>query len=125
MNRLFTFTGIGATIGAAAIAGGLGVAFAHDDNPGKNRMMDGGTMQMGMDPAAMQRHMKDVFGDETYARMQEAMTTALGDEGYQQMLTRMATGCSQAGMGMVTPGAGPAPAAPGHSGHHPETPATN
>lgn len=120
MNRFVTLTGIGAAIGAAAIAGGLGVALARGDHDDRHRMMGGAAMQQHMDPAAMQQHMKDALGEEAYSQMQGAMKAALGDDGYQQMLDRMATGCTQPGMGMMTPGSG-APAAPEHSDHHPAT----
>lgn len=111
MNRFVILTGIGAAISAAAIAGGLGVALARGDHDDSHRIMGG---------AAMQQHMKDALGEEAYSQMQGAMKAALGDDGYQQMLDRMATGCTQPGMGMMTPGSG-APAAPEHSGHHPAT----
>ncbi|MBA4181744.1 MAG: hypothetical protein C0506_14235 [Anaerolinea sp.] len=119
MKRLLIIAGIGTALGATAIAGGLSVAAAHDGRDGGQHMGGGAAMQMTMDPAAMQQHMKDILGEETYGRMQDAMKTALGDAGYQEMLDRMATGCAQAGMGMTMPDTG-------HSGHHPAAPpATN
>lgn len=126
MKRILTVTGIGTAIAAAAIAGGFGVALAHGDDDGHKdgeRMTGGMAMQMDMDPAAMQQHMREILGDETYNELQGAMKAALGDEGYQQMLESMATGCAGA-MGMAAPGSGAAPAAPGHPGHHAATPQT-
>ena len=118
MNRLVTIGGIGTAIGVAAIVGGLGVAFADDDDDnGSTEMMDSGAMQMVHDPAVMERHMKDILGEDTYATMHEAMTNALGTTGYEQMLDKMAAGCMADGMGMMTPGAA-APNATGHSAHH-------
>lgn len=125
MKRSLKLTGIGTAIAAAAIAGGFGVALAQDNDDGHNdgqRMTGGMAMQMDMDPAAMQQHMQEILGDETYNELQGAMKSVLGDQGYQQMLERMATGCAGA-MGMTAPGSG-APAAPGHSGHHAATPQT-
>lgn len=120
MNKVITFTGIGAAIAAAAITGGVGVAVAHGGHDGMGDhagMMGGG---MPMDPAAMQQHMKQVMGDDAYQVMQDAMKQTLGEDGYQQMLDRMATGCTD-GMGSMMQGTTGTPSMPGHDAHHPTT----
>lgn len=123
MNRLLALTGTAAAVGTAAILGGLGVALAHDDHPHGQQMMDTALMQMRMDPVTMQQHMKDVLGEAAYSQMESAMKTSLGNDGYERMLDRMATACSREGMGMPSEGSSTAPSAPGHSAHHPSTPA--
>lgn len=108
-------TGIGATIAAAAIAAGVGVAVAHngDGHMDGHTMMSGQMMQM--DPAAMQEHMKQVLGDEAYQKMQDAMKQAFGQEGYQQMLDKMAAGCDPSTMGSMMQGS---TSMPGDEAHH-------
>jgi len=120
MNKVITFTGIGAAIAAAAIGGGVGVAVAHGghDAMGDHAGMMGGSMPM--DPAGMQEHMKQVMGESAYQVMQEAMKQALGEDGYQQMLDRMATGCTGDAASMMQ-GATGTPSLPGHDAHHPTT----
>lgn len=121
MKRLLALTGIGTTIAAAAVAGGVGVALAHggpDDHGDGQHMMGGAAMQMNMDPAAMQQHMKDILGRDTYEQMQGAMKQILGEDGYQQMLERMQSACSTEGMGGTMPGANGQPPDAGHNSHH-------
>lgn len=112
MKKWIGLTGIGATVAAAATAGGLGVALAHD---GHGRM-DGHAMMSGqmmqMDRAGMQEHMSQVLGDDAYQKMQDAMKQALGEDGYQQMFDRMETGCDPATMGAMGQGS---PSMPGHA----------
>lgn len=115
MKNLFAVTGLGAVVAAAAVAGGVGVAFALGgaDDDGSHATMPGMTMQM--DPAAMQSHMRAVLGDDAFETMQEHMLQALGEEGYAGMLARMADGCSAEGMAINRS----ASDSTNHLGHHP------
>ncbi|MCL4242465.1 MAG: hypothetical protein KJ048_14040 [Dehalococcoidia bacterium] len=115
MKRPIAITGLGAVIVAAAVAGGVGVAFAlggGDDADGHGTMT-GMTMQM--DPATMESHMREMMGDDAFETMQEHMLRALGEEGYAGMLDRMADGCSAEGMAMSSSASDPTD----HLGHHP------
>lgn len=121
MKKLIAITGIGTALAAAAIAGGVGVAVAHDDHGDMRNhqaMMDG----TAMDAAGMQDHMRQLLGDETYQKMQDAMQQALGQAGYQKMLDQMTDGCSS---GTTMQGTNGSATMPGHDAHHAATPAAS
>ena len=120
MKRMLAIAGIGTAVSAAAIVGGLGVAFAHDDGHESHQMMGSGAMQMMNDPAAMEQHMREIVGDQAYTSMRDAMNATLGPGGYEQMLDRMAAGCADSALGMMTTPGATAPGT-GHSGHHTAT----
>lgn len=115
MKSLIAIAGIGAVVVAAAVAGGVGVAFAlgGGDDAGGHGTMTGTAMPM--DPATMESHMREMLGDDAFETMQEHMLQALGEEGYAGMLGRMTKGCGAEGMAMSGPVSDPAE----HLKHHP------
>lgn len=120
MKRFVTAIGVGSALTVAAVAGGFGVALAHDGGNGghgRGAMMSGG-MSMPMEPAAMQDHMKQMLGDEGYAQMQAAMTSAMGEGAFDEMMERMSELCGTGATGGMQGGA----IGPGHSEHHPAAP---
>lgn len=113
MKKLAMF-GLGGVVTAAAIGGGLGVAFAHGDSGGHHTdgmpMSGHGSMHMSMDPAAMDEHMQQMMGDEAFA----AMRGAMGVDIYEEMPNRMGAGCEEMSGMMDGDGFG----MPNHGSHH-------
>jgi hypothetical protein len=100
MKNLRMVAGLGALLTAAGIAGGLGVALAHNpgDDPPAEHGMGGGAPMAHMDADTMA----------------EPMRTVLGDEAHALMMAGMPASCPSDAPGMpATPAEGP-----GHEQHH-------
>ncbi len=99
MKKLTIF-GFAGGLAASALASGAVVAYAHGggNHHDGTTMMDGTTMQMPMDAASMDDHMRQVMGEDAYQRVRAAM----GESGFGAMLKAMETACP-AMMGMTAP----------------------
>ena len=94
-----TIIGVVGALALSALAGGVGVAWAHDGGTGHHGSSHGAmTMGMdpagmdpaGMDPAGMDSHMREVMGDDAYTAMMAAMPAGM----HQSMMDAMGTGCA-------------------------------
>ena len=84
-----TIIGVVGALALSALAGGVGVAWAHDGGTGHHGSSHG-AMTMGMDPAGMDSHMREIMGDEAYTAMMAAMPAGM----HQSMMDAMGTGCA-------------------------------
>ncbi|MCE7927924.1 MAG: hypothetical protein DYG91_05395 [Chloroflexi bacterium CFX7] len=87
-----TIIGVVGALALSALAGGVGVALAHDDgtehhgSSGHSAM----SMGMGMDSADMEGHMRAAMGEDDYIAMMAAMPAGM----HQSMMEAMGTGCA-------------------------------
>jgi hypothetical protein len=89
MKRM-TIIGVVGALALSALAGGVGVALAHDGGPDHQGGHGGMTMGMGMDAASMDSHMRAVMGEDAYTAMMAAMPAGM----HQSMMDAMGTGCA-------------------------------
>ena len=88
MKRM-TIIGVVGALALSALAGGVGVALAHDGGA-EHHGNSHGTMTMGMDSAGMEGHMRAVMGEDAYTAMMAAMPAGT----HQSMMDAMGTGCA-------------------------------
>lgn len=88
MKRM-TIIGVAGALTLSALAGGVGVAWAHDGGTGHHGGGHG-AMTMGMDSAGMESHMREAMGEDDYTAMMAAMPAGM----HQLMMEAMGTGCA-------------------------------
>jgi Spy/CpxP family protein refolding chaperone len=110
--KKLTVFGFAGGLAASAIASGVAVAYAHGNGShhADIGMMNGTSMQMPMDAASVDDHMRQVMGDDAYQRLRNAV----GESGFEAMLTAMESVCPS--MGQVANAALPTGS---HESHHP------
>ncbi|MCC6266722.1 MAG: hypothetical protein IT300_04070 [Dehalococcoidia bacterium] len=89
MKRM-TIIGVVGALALSALAGGVGVALAHDGGNEHHGTSGHGAMTMGMDSADMESHMRAVMGEDDYTAMMAAMPAGM----HQSMMEAMGPGCA-------------------------------
>jgi len=89
MKRM-TIIGVVGALTLSALAGGVGVALAHDGGNEHHGTSGHGVMTMGLDAEGMESHMRAVMGEDDYAAMMAAMPAGM----HQSMMDAMGTRCA-------------------------------
>ena len=85
-----TIIGMAGALTLSVLAGGVGMALAHEAETGHHGTGQDMMAMKAMDPASMESHMREVLGDDAYAMMIAAMPAGM----HESMMDAMASACA-------------------------------